>query len=109
MHYYKSELVEALECTEKVVEIIPDDYNSWNNIGYIHLKLKNYEKSKEILMKTLEINDEYPLTWSSLGELYEELGDEAEAIKHYEKALILDPNQKDAKEGLERLKKIKNN
>lgn len=66
--------------------------NYFNNIGFIDLKIKDYESALRNFNKALEIrrtNSEYDKIISSLiqiGKLYSEMGDTKQAIDHFMQA-----------------------
>ncbi|WP_271768081.1 serine hydrolase [Aquimarina algiphila] len=72
-----------------------------NSIGYFHLGKENYTMAIQIF----ELNsNEYPKSWNafdSLGEAYENSGDDKKAIKYYRKAIELNyTNENDNNERL---------
>ncbi|MGZ2369925.1 tetratricopeptide repeat-containing sensor histidine kinase [Ancylomarina sp. YFZ004] len=66
--------------------------NYFNNLGYIDLKIRDYESALDNFEKALEIrraNSEYDKMVSSLiqiGKLYSEMGDKKRAIDHFMQA-----------------------
>jgi Tfp pilus assembly protein PilF len=55
----------------------------------------------------MEANSQYPNIWHSFGEYYEKTGDNEKALEHYQKAVDLDPKNKEHQEALKRIKKKK--
>jgi tetratricopeptide (TPR) repeat protein len=83
---YKKELAEA-----------------YKNIGVAFLVDKQYEKAIPPLRKSLQFNDNDADTHLRLAQSHAFTSDKEEAIKEYQKALKLDPKNKDAKKGLQML------
>ncbi|MBF8295387.1 MAG: hypothetical protein HW389_1932 [Bacteroidetes bacterium] len=83
---YKKELAEA-----------------YKNIGVAHLVDKKYELAIPALKKSLQFADADGDTHYRLGLAYALSRNKEDAIKEYQKALKLDPKNKDAKKGLEML------
>jgi len=78
--------------------------------GYGYFKLKKYKKSAEYLERAKELIPDFPDTYYFLGRDYEALGNTAEAVKNYRKALKLTDGkrgwEKDARRRLSRLSGI---
>jgi len=72
-------------------------------IGVSYLLEKKYPPAIENLKKSVSYRDDdwQPHLW--LGQSYQLTGENEEAIKEYQRVLKLDPKNKDAKTGLERL------
>ncbi len=83
---YKKELAEA-----------------YKNIGIAFLVDKKYEQAITPLKKSLLYNDNDAETHLRLGQAYALTSNKEEAIKEYQRAMKLDPKNKDAKKGLEML------
>ena len=65
----KTELYEeALIYSEKSIEINPNNYNVYNNLGYVYFGMDDLDKAIECWEKSLELNPEYAYAWHSLGE-----------------------------------------
>lgn len=86
------------------MEFIPDE-NYINTLGYVALYDRNLP---EIAISIFEINTKnHPLSlnaWDSLAESHKVFGNIEQAKKCYEKILVLDPNNMNAKNKLEDLK-----
>ncbi len=73
-------------------------------LSYIQLK-KYRPEAIEDLKKGLRFNPKYVQGWLWLGQIYEFLGMKSEALTAYNKVLGLDPKNKTAREGIQRLKR----
>ncbi|TFG08383.1 MAG: tetratricopeptide repeat protein [Promethearchaeota archaeon] len=106
----------AIESLEKATELAPYDTDLWVEIGntyYLRKKYKGavkfYEKAIDIApdkvkskldkipiiesyKKLIETNQDDPKLWINLGYIYEYKNDKKEALKCYEEALRIDPN-----------------
>jgi tetratricopeptide (TPR) repeat protein len=75
---------EALDILMRVKEISPDHPTSYIQLGYIFLKLKDFEKSKEDFLDSIEINPFNPEAHLGMAQAYEALGDKTSAAKEME-------------------------
>lgn len=76
-----------------------------NTEGYELLSQKNYDKAVDIFTMNVIAYPESANAFDSLGEAYMEKGDKALAIKYYEKSLELNPDNGNAKDMLQELRK----
>ena len=58
-------------------------------LGTTYVQLKNFQKGKEYLNTSININKIFPESYNSRGVIYAEEGDYLKAIKDYDKALSL--------------------
>lgn len=72
-------------------------------LGYGYLLDKNWPRAIELLESSVRIDPKQPQSWVWLGQGYQNSGQKEKAIEAYHKALELDPNQSDAKKGLQQL------
>ena len=59
---------EALIQYEKALELNPRHYLSWNNIGVIAHKMKNYDKAIACYRKSLEIDSKHRVALTNMGD-----------------------------------------
>lgn len=96
---------EALKNFDKCTKLAPKDYIGWMNVGVTSYKMGNIKKSYETLNKAMSLNRGSADIHYHLG-VASELNKEKDlAIEQYEEALNFDPNYKEAKEALKRLRK----
>lgn len=71
--------------------------------GYSHLLKKDWTGAIDVLKQSSEISPKQVQTWVWLGQAYQNSGQVGNAMSAYRKALELDPNQRDAKKGVNQL------
>jgi len=86
--------------TNKVARITEDQFN---NIGYQLISAKHPDDALTVFTQNTIDYPESSNTWDSLAECYLNKGDKEMAIRYYEKAFQLNPND-DIKEKLKKLK-----
>jgi len=91
-YYHSRDPNRAIEEYKKALELNPDHWNAHNQIGYLYLDRKNYEKAVEHFQKYVDLNptDANPL--DSLAEAYYRMGRLDEAIAKYKEALKIKPD-----------------
>jgi CubicO group peptidase (beta-lactamase class C family) len=78
--------------------------NGLNNMGYALLRWKKIDDAIEVFRQNTVDFPNSANTWDSLAEAYMTKGENASAIKYYEKSLELNPKNNNA---IEQLKKLK--
>lgn len=81
----------SLESYSKSVEINPDFYRAWVNMGIVFRLLGEFEKAENCYLKALEIEPEYAELHVSLGALYIYINKSDKALASLEHAIKLDP------------------
>lgn len=61
------------------IEIDPEFWKAWNNLGVISFMAKEYVSARKYFSKALELNPYNADTWYNLRDTCRELGDEEEA------------------------------
>ncbi|KQC14302.1 MAG: hypothetical protein APR63_14650 [Desulfuromonas sp. SDB] len=82
----------ALECHRQSLEINPQTYQSWVNMGIVYRKLEDFDKAESCYLKAMEVNPEYTEMYVSLGALYIFKQDPETAIKYLQEAISLQPD-----------------
>lgn len=109
--FAESNLEEATSLYEQCLEIDPTNEYIFANLGLIYMMKQDYEKCIEYSTKALDIMDEFLAETKSFqkenrvevkilmrrGKSYEMLGDNEKAQADLDKALMLDPNNGEAK------------
>lgn len=99
--YHQGKEPEALRQYEAELALNPDDYNTWFNVGELHLNQASREfmpapiqafraQAMECFLKTLELNPQHAQAQYRVGVLLNGNGQFKEAIRHLEAALRLD-------------------
>lgn len=88
--WQKDYLEEAIIAYNKAIGIDPEYYAAYNNLGVIYLDgIRNLKEAKKLFEKAIELHEEYVMPHFNLARVYEELGQNIEAAKMYQKALEL--------------------
>ena len=81
VYYLKENFRSAIEISEEIIKEYPNDFDCHNNLGNYYLKLEEYEKSKEFISKSKEINKEHPAPYQNQSEIYIKERDFLNALK----------------------------
>jgi tetratricopeptide (TPR) repeat protein len=98
---------EAEEQAKAAIDIDPNNtsnaraYNLW---GIALYSQKKYDPAIAAYQKAIQLNGKVSVYYSNLGLCFEQMNQPLRAREAYQKALEVDANNKDAKDGLERLK-----
>jgi len=81
------DIIKSINLLSRSLEIYPDYYSSWNNLGYIYLYFYGTpQKARNYFNKALSIQPEYAEAHFYTGVCFEAEGDFENAVKHYQKA-----------------------
>jgi len=98
----------SIECFETILAFQPDYAEAWYNLALQHLKLGEIEAKKvtkkpeerrnphailaiEYLGNALAYNPEYAKAWIELGQAHRKVGNKAQALEAFRKAVNIDP------------------
>lgn len=88
----------------KEIDMNPKDPVVFNNLGNVYRELRKYNEAVTSYEKSIELSNKENPAYSNLANMYLlQIGDKNKAIEVYKKALVIDPNNKVAKEGLTKL------
>lgn len=90
---------------EKAIKLRPNDPNLLDTYGWYLYKIKDYYKAKEHIEKSIELDSSRPEPFLHLSIILRALGKEEEANKYFEKAVSIDPNNKEVLQEIEKQKK----
>ncbi|MEQ8466395.1 tetratricopeptide repeat protein [Coleofasciculus sp. E1-EBD-02] len=90
------DLVDAIVCWEKALDIAPDSHAAWYNRGIALRKLGRLEEAIASYDKALQFKPDLYQAWNNRGNALFELGKFEEAIASYDKALQFKPDKDDA-------------
>ncbi len=99
--YYLSERGERLNdaqmMSKKSLEQNPDNASYLDTYGWIMFKVKKYEDARDYILKSLKLNGNSAVVNDHLGDIYDAMGDRANAIKYWKKAYELAPDNQEFK------------
>jgi tetratricopeptide (TPR) repeat protein len=94
----------AVENFQRSVDLFPQYYQAWYNMGQICLiKMQDYSRAMNCFDRVVAIRPDYPGGHHQRGVTLELLGDKSAALESWRKTLQIDPENKSAKEAVERL------
>ncbi|MCT4638601.1 MAG: tetratricopeptide repeat protein [Bacteroidales bacterium] len=74
----------SMECFEKVLNVDPDNYIAYKNLGITHgIYLDDNIKAEEYIRKSLEINPDFLDAWYALGMIYKNIYNKPEEADIY--------------------------
>jgi Carbohydrate binding domain/Tetratricopeptide repeat len=76
----------ALKTYEKIVQISPNDYRWWIELGRTREQLEDFAGSEKAFLRAVEIAPNYSFPHWQLGNFYLRRGDEAKAFNELQKA-----------------------
>jgi len=95
----------ALQILDSVVDLAPDYAEGWNRRAYVYYTRRDYRAAAGDLRRTLALDPKHYRALSGLGTVLSESGDDAGALKVYQRLLDINPNDKDAENALDELKR----
>ena len=85
-------LEEAEECFTQILSDHPEDLNTLNKLGVVHIYREDKEKAKEFFQKCLAADKNHVPSLSNMASLELEAGNVNQAESMFRRALDLDPN-----------------
>lgn len=82
---------QAIAAHEQAIQIDPNCYRAWNNLGIVHFARNNYAEAERCYQKALAIEPKYAFAIASLGALYINRKHPEKAIEVSEQAIALVP------------------
>lgn len=82
-------LDEAEEILLRAAELQPQDGYIMDSLGWLYFKKNEYGKALAILEQAVSVVPSEPVVYRHLGELYATIGRKEEAIRCYERAILL--------------------
>ena len=79
---------------ETFIEKYPNDMFSRHALAMELIKLEQYPEALEAMLALLSFDENHSGTYYHLGKLYEQLGDHENAVKIYEKGIMIASNVK---------------
>ncbi len=88
---YTLQYEKSKEVFKRIVEIDPNNYRAYYNLGIAYINLEKIEQAKKCYEKAIRIKPDYKHCFYNMGLIYEGEGNLQDALKYYEKALEIDP------------------
>jgi len=82
----------AIKHYNKVIEIKPDDSDSWYNMGNAYVDKQDNDKALESYQKAIAIKTDDYDAWFNMGDTYAKKQDYEKAIKSYQNAIGIKPD-----------------
>lgn len=114
-HYYLATLYRdrepniAIYHYERAVMLNPDYYEALIDLANLYDELGVEDKAYELYMRAITIYPDLPEGYYNFGVFYERKGIYSSAQNYYQKALSLMPEYKEAREALNRVKRLVHN
>ncbi|RYD39905.1 MAG: tetratricopeptide repeat protein, partial [Verrucomicrobiaceae bacterium] len=97
-------LEEAGQFIRKAVEAEPDNGAFLDSLGWYYFKKGEYDNALKELTRASElIKPEDPVIFDHIADVYHKMGNVPEAVRNWQKALALKPEEKDEKKIAEKL------
>jgi hypothetical protein len=93
---------EAAGLFEKAVQVSPDNFNAWNNLGLALRKIGKNEEAVKAYQRAITINPDFALVYKNLGIVFEQMGRKKEAAHAYLKYAELNRYAADARTAREK-------
>jgi len=85
----------AIEATNKLIELDPNDADAVYNLGYMYIKLDKHSEAIEPFKRAIEIRPDFKYAYSNLGFCYTKLKRYKDSIEVYKKLVEVDPEDAD--------------
>ncbi|MFH1656114.1 MAG: tetratricopeptide repeat protein [Candidatus Omnitrophota bacterium] len=106
-HYDEKDFKSALDLYKRALEIRSDSAKIRTSLGVALSSLGQNDEAEEEFKKAIEINDKYAEAYLNLGVFYGKTKRYDEARDIWKKGLRIDPKNKDIRDNLKKLKKVK--
>ena len=95
----------ALTLLDSVVELAPDHAEAWNRRAFVHYSTKNYRAAVGDLRRALALDKNHFKALDGLATIFQQIGDDAKALKVYEQLRQVHPHFPDLDKAYENLKR----
>jgi len=95
----------ALTLLDNVVELAPDHAEVWNRRAFVHYSDKNYRAAVGDLRRALALDKNHFKALDGLATMFQQMGDDAKALKVYERLLQVHPHFPELEKAYEKLKR----
>ena len=93
-HIEQGEMDKAQEIITEILEMNPNDVDTWINVGIIFSKHGHYQETFKYYKRATEIDPKDSITWNYFADVLMNLGQFDNAIASNLQALVLEPNNK---------------
>jgi tetratricopeptide (TPR) repeat protein len=107
VHVIRKDLARAVPLLEKALEIQPDSATALSTLGAVRIEEGDLDRAEALLdraVKTARARETLLSAWGNLGILHLRRRDRARAIECFERVLELDPEDRQARAALDRLR-----
>jgi len=102
LYHQQGDLDKAISYFEKASELEPEDASSFNNLAVLYYSKEMLEEAEKSFKKAIELESDYAEAIYGLGKVYQKQERIDKAIENFNKCLRVEPNNKKAKENLEK-------
>jgi len=85
----------AIEATKQMIDLDPQDADAIYNLGYMYVKLKNYDDAIATFKTAIEVRPDFEFAYSNLGYCYIQQKKYNESIDTYKKLVEINPENPD--------------
>ncbi len=93
--YANGKMGQAQALFERVLQEKPDNAKALESLGGVMLATRRGPEALRLLERAVEVNDQLPIAWNSLGVARQWAGDTAGAIAAWQRSIQLDPRNLD--------------
>lgn len=97
----------AIPMFQNVLKLKPDNMEAHVRLGWLYSNQKTFDKAEVHLKKVIEKMPKHTLAYHGLAEVYSKQGQIDKAITVYQHITQLEPNDKEARASLDKLKRLK--
>ena len=66
-HFNKKEYMESIKYFIEAIEVWPDNFDAYNNLGMANMRMKDYSSAVKFFKMAIKINPEYQLAKNNLN------------------------------------------
>jgi eukaryotic-like serine/threonine-protein kinase len=91
-YYYRGQYLQAAEQFQKAIDRAPGLFEAYTDLGAAMSDLGRNQEAEQALLMSLKLH-ETARAWNSLGAIRAYQGRDADAVKHYTRAVTMDPGE----------------
>jgi len=85
-------LPEALEMSQKAIDMEPENGAYLDTIGWILYKMENYKQARDYILKSIQLRPKSAVVLDHLGDVYYKLDDISNAKKYWKMSIEIKPD-----------------